>query len=679
MNSAPDPQGTLDVALQHATRLLAARPELALEQATEILRAVPGHPQARLLLGCAHRLLGDPLTALAVLEPLARDEPNAAAVHLELGIVHADIAAGDSAVTALRRATELKPDWPDAWRLLADQLDVAGDAAGADQARAHFIHTANRDPRLRAAATALVANDLAAAETALRAHLRQHETDVAALRMLAEVAARLRRYGDAQMLLERCLELSPSFNAARHNYALVLHRQAKDAQALLHIDRLLAEEPRNPGYRNVKAAVLASLGDYTESVEIYEAVLRDYPQQPKIWMSYGHALKTAGRRADSIAAYQRSIALQPTLGEAYWSLANLKTHQFSLADTARMRAALQSEDLAADDRLHFEYALGKALEDAADYAESFAHYAAAGEIRLSLSPFDADENRDRVQRSKRVFTREFFEARRGAGAVAPDPIFIVGLPRSGSTLIEQILASHSQVEGTMELPDIPRIARELALRGRSDEKSPYPDCLATLEPDELRLLGEQYLSHTRVQRKRGTPFFIDKMPNNFAHVGLIQLMLPNARIIDARRHPLGCCFSAFKQHFARGQNFSYSLVDLGRYYRDYVELMAHFDVTRPGRIHRVYYERMIEDTETEVRRLLDYCGLPFEDACLRFYENERAVRTASSEQVRQPIYRDGLDHWKHYEPWLGALKNALGPVLDAYPAAAITGERVHVA
>jgi tetratricopeptide (TPR) repeat protein len=482
--------------------------------------------------------------------------------------------------------------------------------------------------------------------------------------MLAEVAARLRRYSDSQTLLERCLELSPSFDAARHNYAVVLNRQGKAAAALQQVEALLAREPRNPGYLNLKAAVLANLGDYVESIEVYEQVLKDFPRQPKIWMSYGHSLKTARRQDESVAAYRRAIAMQPTLGEAYWSLANLKTFQFSDADVIEMRGALQREDLGDDDRLHFEFALAKALEDGACYEESFAHYANGNALRRGLHPYSARENTRFVQRSKARFTADFFAARRG-GAAAADPIFIVGLPRSGSTLLEQILASHSSVEGTMELPDIPRIARDLV--GHDGEAS-FFDSAAALTREELSSLGEQYLAATRVHRKTGAAFFIDKMPNNCLYVGLIQLILPNAKIIDARRHPLGCCFSGFKQHFARGQSFSYDLDDIGQYYRDYVELMAHIDAVLPGRVHRVFYETMIEDTEAEVRRLLDYCGLPFEEGCLRFYENERAVRTASSEQVRQPIFREGMDHWRHYEPWLGPLKEALGPVLECYPA-----------
>jgi tetratricopeptide (TPR) repeat protein len=385
-------------------------------------------------------------------------------------------------------------------------------------------------------------------------------------------------------------------------------------------------------------------------------------------MSYGHALKTAGRQSECVTTYRRAIELSPQLGEAYWSLANLKTFRFSEADITAMQAQLQRNDLGEEDRFHFHFSLGKAFEDARDYVRSFEHYDRGNALRREMVHYDAEETSQQVRRSKRLLTPELFEARAGCGSRAPDPIFIVGLPRAGSTLLEQILSSHPLVEGTMELPDILDMARSLGggrARGRA---SKYPEILAELSAEELRELGEQYIANTRIQRKTDAPFFIDKMPNNFAHIGLIQLILPRAKIIDARRHPLGCCFSGFKQHFARGQPFTYGLDDIGRYYRDYVELMAHFDAVLPGRVHRVIYETMVDDTENEVRRLLDYCGLPFDARCLRFYENERAVRTASSEQVRRPIYRDGVDHWQHYESWLEPLKRALGPVLECYPA-----------
>jgi tetratricopeptide (TPR) repeat protein len=668
MTDAPEPLGTLEVALAHAARLLEKDPSLAAEQASEILRVVAGHPQARLILGAAQRILGHTRAALEVLEPLAREQPRAAAVHQELGIARAEGGLSVDAIAALRRAVELKPDAPDAWRFLADQLDLVGESSAADAARARYLKAATRDPRLLESAAALVANDLPVAEARLRAHLKSYPTDVAALRMLAEVAARLRRFADAQALLERCLELAPSFEAARHNYAVVLNRQGKPAEARVQVEQLLKREPRNPGYRNLKAAILANLGEYTESIRVYEDVLREFPQQPKIWMSYGHSLKTAGRVDDSVAAYRRAIAMEPTLGDAYWSLANLKTFRFTPAEVTAMRAVLARAQLSDDDRLHFEFALGKALEDEASYEESFRHYAAGNAIRRRHHPYSADEHSGYVARSKALFRPEFFSTRAGSGSAAPDPIFVVGLPRSGSTLIEQILASHSQVEGTMELPDLPRIVHELAGSDPRHEEERYPGVVDSLDEAQLRALGERYIEQTRIQRKTEAPRFIDKMPNNFLHVGLIQLILPNARIIDARRHPLGCCLSAFKQQFSRGQAFSYDLTDLGRYYRGYVELMAHFDAVLPGKVHRVFYEGMIEDTEQEIRRLLAYCALPFEEQCLRFYDNERAVRTASSEQVRRPIFREGLDQWRHYEPWLDHLRLALGEVLTAYPA-----------
>src|SRR5437879_8413938 len=386
-----------------------------------------------------------------------------------------------------------------------------------------------------------------------------------------------------------------------------------------------------------------------------------------MWMSYGHALRTAGRQDDSVSAYRRAISMVSTLGEACWSLANLKTFRFTDEEARAMRAALGRKDLADDDRVHFEFALGKTLEDARSYEESFAHYAAGNALRRRSHPYSADDNADLIRRLKALFTADFFAARAHLGCAAPDPIFIVGLPRAGSTLLEQILASHSLVEGTMELPDVPRIANELNLRHRGGGNG-FPETLAELDPGELHALGAGYIESTRVQRKTGAPFFIDKNPNNCLYVGLIQLMLPNARIIDARRHPLACGFSCFKQHFARGQSFTYDLEDLGRYYRDYVELMAHFERALPNRIHRVLYESIVADPQPEVRRLLAYCQLPFEAGCLRFYENPRAVRTASSEQVRQPSLDEGLEHVRKYARWLGPLKEALGPVLGEYPA-----------
>ncbi|MDB6045557.1 MAG: hypothetical protein JWM63_4108 [Gammaproteobacteria bacterium] len=655
------------MALAHAARLLDRDPLLAGQQAQEILKVAPDRPDAMLLLGVAHRAAGDPAAAGAVFAILAARQPRWAVAHCELGLTLGTLERGEDAVAALRRAVELDPDLANAWRALADHLEAMGDDAGSQNARARFLKASTRDPRLLSAAAALCENRIPEAEGLLRQHLIEYPTDIAAIRMFAEVAARLERYRDAENLLARCLELAPGFHGARHNYAVVLHRQAKSAEALPHIEQLLALEPRNPTYRTLKAAILTGVGEYSGAIDIYAAVLTEYPNQPNIWLSYGHALKTAGRQAEGIRAYRRTIELEPSSGEAHWSLANLKTFRFDAEDLQRMSTQLARSNLAADDRYHFHFALGKALEDDKLYAGSAGHYLQANALRRAELAYDPAQNHAHVERSRALFTARFFAAHAGAGATATDPIFIVGLPRAGSTLLEQIIASHSQVEGTMELPDVAVIARTLGGTKQRGEAARYPEVLEALDAETLRAFGEQYLARTRIHRKRGAPFFIDKMPNNFAHVGLIHLMLPNAKIIDARRHPLGCCFSGFKQHFARGQSFTYDLAEIGAYYRDYVELMAHFDEVLPGRVHRVFYERLIEDTEVEVRRLLEYCCLDFEPACLRFYENERAVRTASSEQVRTPIFRDGLEQWRNYEPWLAPLKTALGPVLDAYP------------
>jgi len=515
------------------------------------------------------------------------------------------------------------------------------------------------DPRLMKAALALYDNRLSEAEPLLRAHLKEDPFDVYAIRMLAELAGRIGRYKDAETLLRRALDLAPEFGAARANLATCLYRQNRSVEAIAELDRVMVADPETIGHANLKAAALGKIGGFDEAIELYAEVLKSAPNQPKVWMSYGHVLKTVGRLEEGINAYRRALELAPTLGEVWWSLANLKTVRFTATDVSTMQDALAREDLSAEDRFHLDFALGKAFEDAKDFASSFQHYAAGNALRRNALDYDPDDTSRLVDRSIAVATPTFFAEREGYGCSHPAPIFIVGMPRAGSTLIEQILSSHSLVEGTSELPDIPMLARNKT----------YPESLAALTPDERLALGQQYLERTRVQRRTNKPYFIDKLPNNWAHVAFIHLILPNAKIVDARRHPMSCCFSNFKQHFARGQGFSYALADMGRYYADYVRLMAQIDHVLPGRVHRVIYERMVDDSEVEIRNLLDACELPFEESCLRFHETERAVRTPSSEQVRRPIFRDGVEGWQGFAPWLGPLEAALGDVLTSYPDA----------
>jgi tetratricopeptide (TPR) repeat protein len=509
------------------------------------------------------------------------------------------------------------------------------------------------------AALALHDNRLDVAERLLKAQLKQDPFNVKAIRMLAELAGRIGRMQDAEHLLRRALELAPAFTAARANLALVLGRTGRPAEALDLLGPLFETEPDDVGHFNLKAATLGRLGDFDEAIVLYQQVLEQTPNQPRVWLSLGHMLKTVGRLDEGIAAYRRAIAIRPQLGEAWWSLANLKTVSFSNDDVAAMEAALGRGDLRDEDRFHLDFALGKALHDAGDSDAAFAHYAAANGLRRRTLPYRRSEITSLVDRSIAAFTAERL-AERAGGCEARDPIFIVGMPRAGSTLLEQILSSHPLVEGTSELPDLPALARA---------RPGYPESTLTLTADDRRALGKDYLRRASVQRRTDRPLFIDKLPNNWLFVPFIQLILPNATIIDARRHPLGCCMSNYRQHFARGQAFSYDLADLGGYYADYVRLMDHVDRALPGRVHRVFYERMVDDTEAEVRALLAACKLDFDPACLQFHKTERAVRTPSSEQVRQPIYRGATDEWRRYEAHLGPLKSALGPVLDAYPAA----------
>jgi tetratricopeptide (TPR) repeat protein len=551
----------------------------------------------------------------------------------------------------------------EAHRLAARALRALGRESDAEVEELAAISASVHDPALQVAAQALAADDLPGAEPILRARLKDVPHDVAAIRMFAELAGRIGRYKDAESLLRRAIELAPAFLPARANLATVLHRQNRTVEALQELDRLQERDADNMAHANLRAAALGRIGEFDEALALYKSVLDQAPDQPKVWMSYGHVLKTVGRQDDSIAAYRQAIALRPALGEVWWSLANLKTVRFTDEDIAAMEQALKDAALGEEDRYHLHFALGKALEDRAAWEPAFSHYLSGNARRRALQDYDPATTTAFVNRSQALFTKEFFAERAGWGDPSPDPIFILGMPRAGSTLIEQILASHSQVEGTMELPDIPALAVRTA-RGQDGQ---YPGALASLGRDEVAALGAEYLERTRIQRKTGRPFFIDKLPNNWMHVGFIRLILPNAKIIDARRHPLASCFSNFRQHFARGQSFTYDLADVGQYYADYVRLMAHMDAVLPSHAYRVIYESMVDESETQIRALLDCTGLPFEPACLRFWETERAVRTASSEQVRRPINREGLEPWKPYSQWLGPLEEALGEVLTRYP------------
>ncbi|MFD1766889.1 sulfotransferase [Sphingorhabdus buctiana] len=534
----------------------------------------------------------------------------------------------------------------------------------------HYIARGMRNPQLIEAALAINEDRLADAEPLLRAHLRQDPLDVAAIRLMAQLAARLGRFKDSEALLRRAIELAPDFTAARSNLAGILYRQNRFEETVEMLGTVLEVDADDASGQSLMAAALGRIGEYDEALALYSALTDRFPTHAKLWMSFGHVLKTVGKQDEGIAAYRRALEVEPTLGEVWWSLANLKTVRFDEADIAAMEAALDTAALSDDDRLHLHFALGKAFDDRREAETSFGHYDRANAIRHGQLDYDPDIVTRHVDKIIATLTPEFLASRAGQGDATPDPIFILGMPRAGSTLLEQILASHSQIEGTMELPDMPAIA----LREGKTVPSGWVDAVKEMPGERLAELGSEFLRRTAVQRKTDKPFYIDKLPNNWIYTGLIHLILPNAKIIDARRHPLDCCFSNFRQHFAKGQAFSYSLSDMGRYYSDYVRLMAHFDVVLPGRVHRVIHEAVIEEPEAQVRAMLDYLGVPFEEACLNFHQNKRAVRTASSEQVRRPINRDGVEQWKPYEQWLDPLKDALGGLWQAYPAVPATGK-----
>ncbi|HTK79699.1 MAG TPA: sulfotransferase [Rhizomicrobium sp.] len=521
-----------------------------------------------------------------------------------------------------------------------------------------------RNPRLRQIASNLRAKPSEITERELQNYLDKFPQDGEALWLLAQVVMRGGRLREAAPLLVRCLEAAPDLAPARLSYARLLFHFCEFPAVQAQLEYLLERDPANPIFLELKADLLDAMGEVEGLLAIRRQLAADHPGRAECWINYGHALRASGQQDQSVAAYRKAIECRPSIGEAYWSLANLKTFRFSDEDVARMESLVERSDASPSDRIDFLFALGKAYEDRRDYARSWNHYAranAAVRIHVELDP---DKTAARVAADKALFTQEFFQSRRDAGCQSKDPIFVLGRLRSGSTLVEQILCSHSSIEATGELTHVRAIVKRLEDIDAPAAGTTYPHILAKLDSSALKALGEEYLENARVHRKLGRPFFVDKNPANYFQLGMILLVFPNAKIIDARRHPAASCLSIFKQNF---RDTNRRLNELGHIYREYVELMAHFDRVVPGRIHRVIYEDMVCDPEAEIRKILDYLGLPFEEGCLRFYQTPRTVRTPSSEQVRRPISKEAVDHWRNYEPWLGPLIEGLGSVFTCYP------------
>ena len=635
----------------------------ALAASEALLARSPEHREGLLFAAIAQRHLKQVPEALKTLAILERHHPGFSRLHEELGRCFVEMRQAPQAIEAFLTAVNLNHALPGSWSMLEGLYRMTGQADNASLAASHVAVLRNLPPEVVTATGLFADGDWEPAETLVRAWLVRHGDHIEAMRLLARIGIARKVFDDAEVLLAAVLERAPDYRAARQEYAGVLVELHKHEEARGQLDQLLQQDPDSRPLKMLRAANCAGLGEHERAIGLYRELLSDTPEDAEVHLSIAHALKTLGRTMEGIDSYRKAAACRVDFGDAYWSLANLKTYRFTAEELTRMRTALEAATTSTVDRYHLCFALAKALEDQGEFAESYQYYELGNRLKRPECHYRPEIIESNTQQQTALCTAEFFDARRGWGTASRDPVFIVGLPRSGSTLLEQILASHSQVEGTQELPNVQQIVA--LLRGRDPHTPRYPSGLATLSAADCAQLGEKYLHDTRAYRT-GKPLFIDKMPNNFRHIALIHLMLPNARIIDARREPMACCFSNFKQLFANGQEFSYGIEDIARYYRTYLEIMRHWDRVLPGRILRVNHEDVVDDLEGSVRRLLDFCGLEFEPQCVTFHQTRRSVRTASSEQVRQAIYRDGLDQWKNFEPWLGPLREALGDAVSLY-------------
>ncbi|WP_066681087.1 sulfotransferase [Caulobacter sp. CCH9-E1] len=606
--------------------------------------------------------------ALTSLERLREDHPRFSRLHQERAQCLIALGEGPAAIAALREAVALNPTLPACWDMLEQLHRLRGEEGDASVAARNLAVLKQLPPAIVAAQSLLADGDLEPAEEILRAHLHTAGESVGALRLLARIRLEGGAADEAEVLLAAILERAPDYREARFDYAMALLQGQKHRAARQQAERLLKDAPDARDVLKLYGAACLGLGDFEPVIDLDARLLAGPCESAeevadlRLWRA--NALKAMGRGVEAVADYRAALSACPDHGVAWFSLANLKTHAFDDNDITRMRAAEARPGLQDMDRVYLRFALGKALEDQADYAASWGFYARGNALRRTSSRYRTDVAERFAERLKQTMTAEAFAKRAGWGTDSSAPIFVLGLPRSGSTLIEQILASHAQVEGTHELTEIGRYVGELCGRDPDCGLPENPAALLDLTAAQARALGERFLGETRAYRRLGRPFFIDKMPNNFWHIGLIQLILPRATIVDVRREPMACCFSNFKQLFGTtNQEFTYSLEDIAGYYRIYLDLMRHWEAVLPGRVLRVRYEDVVDDLEGATRRMLDHMGLPFEPSCLRFHETRRGIRTPSSEQVRQPIGRDGLEQWKRYAPWLASLRTALGDVL----------------
>jgi len=615
----------------------------------------------------AQRYLDRAGDALQTLEELKAINPHYARAFQEAGHNHKHLGDLGRAREAYQQAVDLNRALIASWRELVAIYKQQEARQAYAAAKAEYDRLSILPPELVTVTSLIQENKLYRAEKLCRDFLQKTPHHIEAMRLLAILGMRLFVYDDAEFLLESCVELQPDYWLARLDYVKVLHKRQKFEKALEQAIILRDRFPGNYVFDLTFANQSVAIGNFEEALRVYDKVIAANPDFDQTFVSRGHALKTIGRIDEGIESYRAAYRVRADYGDAYWSLANLKTYRFTDEEIAQMRAQIERPETPADDRFHLCFALGKALEDREQYEESFACYVKGNELRRSGLRYDPDRLPSAMQRQMETCTQELFEEKAGVGGAYRDPIFIVGMPRAGSTLLEQILASHSLIDGTMELPNIIATAHRLNGRRLVTQEANYPNVLIDMNDEHFKKLADAYIEDTAIHRK-GAPKFIDKMPNNFMHIGLIHLMFPNAKIIDARRHPMACCFSGFKQLFADGQEFTYRLEDIVRYYRSYVELMRHWDGVLPGKVLRVHYEHVVDDAESQVRRILEFLDVPFEEACLSFYQTDRSVRTPSSEQVRQPIYRRGLEYWRNFEPYLDVMKTGLADEIADYPA-----------